>query len=196
MATTADTATTVLWSIETPMTIPAQDCPPGFQRHRYRHVFETDGAWRELWAWLMRPETFTKGQPWPYRVEFLDTPRPDGTVARDFEVGALNAHHGPFMNFCGVISRIEVGDDGAERDLEYAYGAYFLAFRLVRPVGLRVSVEAITEARCRVVMQVDSYVRPWTAGLWTLAQKCFWPGFGVPLRRAGRRSLVASRSEG
>ncbi|MAD19333.1 MAG: hypothetical protein CMJ52_03820 [Planctomycetaceae bacterium] len=172
------------------MTIPSQDCPPRFQRHRYRHAFEIEGAWRAVWNWLMTPDTFTKGQPWPYRVEFLETSGPEGGVARGFEVGALNAHHGPFMNFCGVVSRVEVLDDRAERDIEYAYGAYFLAFRLVRPVGLRVSVDGISESRCRVEVQVDSYVRPWTAGLWTLAQRCFWPGFGLSLRRAGRRTLI------
>ena len=172
------------------MAIPPQSCPPGFQTHRYRHTFETDGRWRDIWSWLMTPETFTAGQPWPYRVEFLDTPRGDGTVARGFDAGTLNAHHGPFMNFCGTVARIEVDDDRAERDIEYGYGSYFLAFRLIRPVGLRVSVESVSEARCLVVVTVDSWVRPWTARLWTLAQKCFWPGFGLSLRKAGRRSLA------
>ena len=171
------------------MTMPSQSCPPGFQSHRYRHTFEIDGSWQAIWEWLMRPETFTAGQPWPYRVEFLETPVPDGTVARGFDLGTLNAHHGPFMNFCGVVSRIEIGEDRAERNIEYGYGAYFLAFRLIRPHGLQVQVEAVTESRCRVVITVDSWVRPWTARLWTLAQKCFWPGFGFSLRKAGRKSL-------
>ena len=50
-------------------------------------------------------------------AEFLDTVLPDGTVARGFDVGTLNAHHGPFMNFCGAISLIDERPDGAERDL-------------------------------------------------------------------------------
>ena len=131
------------------MSIPPQSCPPGFEAHSYQHTFETVGSWRGLWSWLMTPETFTTGQPWPYRVEFLDTPGPDGSIARNFEVGTLNAHHGPFMNFCGAVSRIEVGEDRAERDIEYGYGSYFLAFRLIRPVGLRVTVESVSESRCR-----------------------------------------------
>lgn len=170
------------------MAIPRQTCPPGFVAHEHEYTVVLDRPWRAAWDWLMRPETFIQGQPWPYRVEFLDTELPDGTVARGFDVGTLNAHHGPFMNFCGAISRIDERPDGAERDLEYGYGAYALAFRLVRPHLLRISVDAVDDDRCRVTAHVGSYVRRGMGGLWTTAQRCFWPGFGLSLRRGVPRS--------
>ena len=166
------------------MTIPAQTCPPSFRPHEHEYVTVVNRPWTAVWAWLMRPETFTKGPLWPYRVEFIDTPQADGTVSRGFEVGTLNAHHGPFLNFCGVISRIEERPSGAVRDLEYSYGAYALAFRLIRPHLLRISVDAVEETQCRVTVHVGAYVRRGMSGLWTFAQRCFWPGFGVALRRS------------
>ena len=170
------------------MTIPSSPCPSGFRPHVHEHSFDLAREFEATWTVLMTPETFTKGQPWPYRVEFLDTELPDGTVARGFDVGTLNAHHGPFMNFCGAISRIDERSDGAERDLEYGYGAYALAFRLVRPHLLRISVDAVDDDRCRVTAHVGSYVRRGMGGLWTTAQRCFWPGFGLSLRRGVPRS--------
>ncbi len=131
----------------------------------------------------MTPETFTKGQPWPYRVEFLETPQGDGTVARGFDVGTLNAHHGPFLNFSGVVSEVTVGSDRAVRDLEYVYGAYALAFRWIRPRLLRLAVERTGAERCRVTVRVESFTRPWIAGMWTLGQRIFWTAFGPSLRR-------------
>lgn len=142
----------------------------------------------------MRTETFTRGQPWPYRVEFLDTPQPDGTVARGFDVGTLNAHHGPFLNFCGVVSKVEVTETRAVRDLEYAYGAYAVAFRLIRPTRLGIEVVSTGEASCRVTIQVESFVRPWISSIWTLAQRCFWLGFGPALRRQIPRASPISSS--
>ena len=167
--------------------IPSPPRPRGFIDHVFERTFEVDCGWETAWGWLMRPETFTRGQVWPYRVEFLETPQPDGRIARDFEVGTLNAHHGPFMNFCGVISKVEVGADQAMRDLEYGYGAYALSFRLIRPTMLRIRVQARGDDRCRVTVRVESFARSWIAGLWTLAQRCFWPGFGLALRKAGRK---------
>ena len=168
--------------------------PPGFKAHVHEHVVEVNHPWTVAWGWLHDPETFIKGQPWPYRVEFLDTPLPDGTIARGFDVGTRNAHHGPFMNFCGVISRVSVEADRAERDLDYDYGAYALAFRLIRPTLLRISVDALGPDRCRVTVRVESFVRGWIAGLWTLAQRCFWPFFSAALRWSCRRRSGAGTS--
>ncbi|MAC18267.1 MAG: hypothetical protein CMJ23_01070 [Phycisphaerae bacterium] len=165
------------------MTIPATAIPSGFQIHEFERTFEFQRGFTATWDVLMKTETFTRGQPWPYRVEFIDTPQPDGTVARGFDVGTLNAHHGPFLNFCGVVSRVEVAEDRASRDLEYAYGAYALAFRLIRPTRLGIDVESTGKASCRVTIRVESFVRPWIASFWTFAQRGFWLGFGPALRR-------------
>ena len=168
------------------MSIPTQVRPSGFNDHVFDYSCTIDRPWKTVWSWLLEPDTFVKGQFWPFRVEFLDTPTEDGPVARGFDVGTLNAHHGPFMNFCGVITRVEVGESEAVRDLEYAYGAYAVAFRLIRPSLLRIRVVGEDEHRCRVDVRVESYVRSWHGGIWTLAQRCFWPSFGRMIRRALR----------
>ena len=166
--------------------IPSQTCPDDFRTHVFEKTFDVSCHWELAWNWLMQPETFTKGQIWPYRVEFIDTPQPGGEISRGFQVGTLNSHHGPFMNFCGVIARVDVQGERATRDLQYTYGAHALAFRLIRPDLLRLSTLANGPEQCLVTVRVESYVRPWIAWLWTLAQKCFWPGFGISLRRACR----------
>lgn len=165
------------------MAIPSSPCPPGFRPHVHEHSFDLARGFEETWTVLMTPETFTKGQPWPYRVEFLETPQADGTVARGFDEGTLNAHHGPFLNFSGVVSSVEVGPDRAVRDLEYVYGAYALAFRWIRPRLLRIAVDRTAPDRCRVTVRIESFTRPWIAGAWTLAQRLFWSAFGPSLRR-------------
>ncbi len=162
--------------------------PRGFESHVFERRFEIDRSFEAVWTWLMRPETFTEGQFWPWRVEFLDTPMPDGSVARGFDVGTRNAHHGPFMNFCGRISRVESGADSAVRDLEYGYGAYALCFRLIRPTLLRISASRVDDGRTEVVVRIESAVRSWMAGPWTVAQRCFWPSFGWWMRRGVPRS--------
>ena len=167
--------------------VPPQVRPPRFRDHVHEHVVEVDRPWSVAWGWLHDPDTFIKGQPWPYRVEFLDTPRPDGTVASGFDVGTRNAHHGPFLNFCGVITRVVVEEERAERDLRYDYGAYALAFRLIRPTLLRIGVVGLGPDRCRVTVRVESHVRGWMSGPWTLAQRCFWPFFSIALRWGCRR---------
>ena len=166
--------------------IPVQSCPDGFRTHVFEKTFHLDRNWQTAWHWLMQTETFTRGQIWPYRVEFIDTPLPNGDIARGFDVGTLNAHHGPFMNFCGVIAEVEEHTNRACRDLQYTYGAYALAFRLIRPNLLRISAVAAGSEQCQVTVRVESFVRPWISRLWTLAQACFWPGFGLSLKRACR----------
>ena len=131
----------------------------------------------------MQPETFQDGQLWPWRVEFIDTPLDNGTVARGFDVGTLNAHHGPFMNFCGIIAAVEESDELCSRRLDYSYGAYAIGFRFIRPVSLEIICRKQSETVTNVTVQIDSYVRPWLARPWTLAQTLFWRGFGWGMRR-------------
>lgn len=174
--------------MEAPESIP---CPPRFSEHVFTRAYEVPVPWQVPWSWLMTPETFTKGQVWPFRVEFLDTPLPDGRIARGFDVGTLNAHHGPFMNFCGRITRVETGPDGGRRDLHYDYGAYALAFRLIRPTLLRVEATPSGPTTSVVTVRIESHVRRGLHRAWTLAQRCFWPGFGLALRKACRRATQA-----
>ena len=165
------------------MSVPSAPCPPGFHEHVFEFRFTPTRSMDATWAWLMRPETFTQGQLWPWRVEFLETPLENGTVARGFEVGTLNAHHGPLMNFCGVITRVETADDVCERDLEYGYGAYAIGFRFIRPRLLTIRVTRVDETHCEVMVRVTSHVRRGWNRIWTLGQRGFWPSFKLALRR-------------
>ena len=50
---------------------PPHPLPPGFVEHVFESRFTIDAARERVWAWLEDPATFTEGQVWPYRVEFL-----------------------------------------------------------------------------------------------------------------------------
>ncbi|MDP8973738.1 MAG: hypothetical protein M3N45_11355 [Actinomycetota bacterium] len=72
--------------------------PSGFVPHAYRRSFVVPFGVERVWGWLNDPATFTEGQVWPFRVEFVDG---------GFELGVLNVHHGPFLNVAGVIGGAE-----------------------------------------------------------------------------------------
>lgn len=40
--------------------------------HAYEQSFEVPFPVERVWGWLNDPATFTEGQVWLYRVEFLD----------------------------------------------------------------------------------------------------------------------------
>lgn len=145
--------------------------PAHFQPHHFEHRFEVDAAVDVVWQWLNRIETFTQGQPPGYRVEF---------VGDRFEPGVCTVHHGPFLNFAGVIGDMDVN---RYRDLQYFYGSYALSLRLIRPTRLQFWLEPRGDHTTAVRLRVDSHVRPWMAGLWTFAQRAFWPGLGWQMKR-------------
>lgn len=157
------------------MSVPV-GAPPGFVPHVYRSVFEVPYPWKRVWGWLNDPATFTGGQVWPFRVEFLDG---------GFEPGVLNVHHGPFINFAGVIGEVRSPGEGAAgyRDLKYFYGSYALSPRLCRPTRLQFWVEEPPDAAgpgretSRVTLQLDSLVRRSFLRPWHLSQRLFWSRF-------------------
>lgn len=145
--------------------------PDGFSEHVYRKVFETPHRIDAVWSWLNDPVTFTGGQVWPYRVEFVDG---------GFESGVLNAHYGPFINFAGVIGEVRgpATGEAAYRDLGYFYGSYALSPRLARPTRLQFWAEDAPDAAAtRVTLQLDSLVRVPFIRPWELAQRAFWSRF-------------------
>ena len=150
---------------------PPNACPPGFVAHTFEQSFEIDTPRAAVWSWLENPETFVRGQNWPFRVEFLSH---DPAVPPGFAVGGLNAHHGPLMSFVGQLTEIR---EGAYRSLHYFYGSYLLSLRLVRPTRLEFWVEDTTDGTTHVRLRVSSYVRQSTAGLWTFVQRLFWRRF-------------------
>ncbi|CAN5645725.1 hypothetical protein BH24ACT21_BH24ACT21_16430 [soil metagenome] len=151
---------------ETPV---PQGAPEGFVPHAYRRAFQVPHEQRRVWDWLNDPATFTEGQVWPFRVEFVDG---------GFEPGVLNVHHGPLLNFAGAIGEVrEPGEeDAGYRDLKYFYGSYAISPRLVRPTPLQFWVEGSGE-RTLLTLQVDSLVRRRFVRPWDLLQRVFWQRF-------------------
>ena len=145
--------------------------PQGFVEHAYERSFEVYFPIERVWGWLNDPATFTEGQVWPYRVEFVEG---------GFEPGVLNAHHGPFLNAAGVIGEVRDPAPGASgyRDLKYFYGSYALSPRLVRPTRLRFWAEEVDSTRgTRVSLELDALVRRSFVPVWELSQKIFWSRF-------------------
>jgi len=152
--------------------------PDGWKDHCHRFDIITAAPKEQVWTWLNTPETFTEGQIPPYRVEFV-SPDPENIPA-GFHEGVLNVHHGPLLNFAGVLNEIR---DGEYRDLHYFYGSYAISLRFIRPTRLQFWVEELEPGITRVRGQVDSYVKPWMYRLWTWGQELFWTLFMHLLRR-------------
>lgn len=142
--------------------------PEDFEEHSYLRSFRTPHPVPAVWAWLNDPATFTEGQVWPYRVEF---------VSGGFEPGVLNVHHGPLLNVAGAIGEVRGPEGGvAFRDLRYFYGSYAISPRLVRPTRLRFWAEG-DGAATLVTLRLDSFVRRGFVGAWDLSQRVFWSRF-------------------
>ena len=146
--------------------------PKGFQPHAFERSFRISAPISTVWDWLNRVETFTQGHPPGFWVEF---------VGDRFAPGVCTVHHGPFLNFAGVIGEMT---EPNYRDLQYFYGSYALGMSLIRPVRLQFWLDVDGDGPTVVKLRVDSYVRSWMAPLWTLAQRMFWPGLGWQMRSA------------
>ncbi len=144
--------------------------PPEFTSHTYRRSFVTPFPAGQVWSWLNDPATFTEGQVWPFRVEFVDG---------GFEPGVLNVHHGPLLNVAGVIGEVRDPRPGVTgyRDLKYFYGSYTISPRLVRPTRLQFWAEETISAGTLVTLQLDSLVRRPFVRLWDVSQGIFWARF-------------------
>ena len=164
--------------------LPVVACPP---THRLQHVETTvtiPHPRTEVWEWLCDPATFVDGQVWPWRVEFLDqrTGAPAG-----FTPGVLTTHHGPLMNFAGVIGAVE---EPHYRDLAYTYGAYMISPRICRPVRLQFWLAETAGGRgTRVRIGVDAQLRRGLGRTSRLVQRFFWRRFG----RWGTKAIAERR---
>lgn len=167
------------------MTVQSAPLAPGFVEHAFERRFELAMPRQQVWDWLNDPATFTKGQPWPYFVEF---------VGGGFEPGVQNTHTGPLLHCCGEIGEVRAP---SYRDLRYHYGAYVLAMRWIRPTRLQFWVEAVDERTTAVKVRLDSQCRPWLRGIWTFGHRCFWRFFGWSMRRgvAARARSVTQVAE-
>ena len=155
----------------------AQPKPSFLIHHVFKKTLTLNHSLSDSWLVLNTMETFTKGQVFPFRVEFVAE-----KAAPSFETGVWTNHHGPLLNVCGQIGRMKVNE---YRDLNYSYGSYVLSFRLIRPVRLQFYFKEM-ESGCEVTVQFDSYVVPWLSFFWTFLQSLFWNGFS---RRLSRKSI-------
>lgn len=149
---------------------PPNACPGGFAKHAFETAFRIDAARASVWAWLEDPDTFVRGQIWPFRVEFLST---EPSVPPGFSTG-LNIHHGPLMCFAGQLTEIR---EGEYRCLHYFYGSYVLSLRLVRPTALEFWVDDAPGGGTHVRLRVSSFVHHRFARAWSLLQGLFWKRF-------------------
>jgi hypothetical protein len=150
---------------------PPNACPPGFAKHAFEYAFRIDAARAAVWSWLDDPETFVRGQIWPFRVEFLST---EPSVPPGFSNGGLNVHHGPLMCFAGQLTEIR---EGAYRCLHYFYGSYVLSLRLIRPTALEFWVDDAPDGGTHVRLRVSSFVHRRFARGWSRIQALFWRRF-------------------
>ncbi len=126
-----------------------------------------EGKLTSAWKRLQRRETFTKGQIFPYQVEFVAS-----SQEGEFLPGELNIHHGPLLSVHGRIGRVEEN----YRGLDYFYGSYVISFRLVRPVEL----EFFREGN-KLKLKLRSYVKPWFIPFWRFGNFLLWSSFRFSL---------------
>jgi hypothetical protein len=140
------------------------ECPKGFVNFEYEtRVPISANKIEDFWRRLNIRESFTKGQIFPYRVEF-DASEQVGP----FENGELNIHHGPFLSAHGAID----GLTPHHRGLQYYYGAYVFSFRLVRLVRLDFYRE-----NDGVRLRLKTFVAPWFRPIWHIGNRFFWKFF-------------------
>ncbi len=149
-----------------PHTAPAWMVP-----HVQGHQFVMQHPREAIWTWLNTPETFTQGQIFPYRVEFVSA---EADVPPGFYVGGLNVHHGPFMLFSGTISEMR---PLVYRDLQYFYGSHLFDMRLIRPTRLQFWLDDHPSGGILLRGQIDSFVWRHFVTIWTFGQRLFWQSF-------------------
>ncbi len=148
-----------------------QGAPRGFELHAIEREYDLPADAAVAWEWLEDPATFTRGQIWPYRVEF--TPDREGG-ATDFRVGGLSDHHGPGLSAAGQLTEIR---EGQYRELVYFYGSYVGSFRWIRPSRLEFWVDK-AGPHARVRMRFESFVRTPLLRVWAWGLERFWVRFG------------------
>lgn len=153
-----------------------QHVPHGFEKHEFERKFRIPRPRTEVWSLLTDPKTFTAGQVFPYRVEFVDE---SGSMGAGFKSGTQTLHHGPLINFAGVIGEVR---DQEYRDLQYYYGSYVFSLRLLRPTRLEFYFDAPTPSTTSVTLRVSSLVRRPFGRFWSVFQAVFWFQFGWNIR--------------
>jgi hypothetical protein len=147
--------------------MPAQFLPPQFRLSVFERDFTVRAPRPRVFAWFNDPRTFTSGNPFPYRVEFVGS---ENGAQPGFAPGVQTAHHGPLMLFAGEIGEVRSPE---YRDLPYYYGSYVLSMRLIRPVRLEFFFTATPAGETVVKLKMTSFVRPVFLPFWSFAQRVF-----------------------
>ena len=142
--------------------VPTQSqCPKTMLEVTYEtKIFLTPKKIDDFWRRLNLRETFTRGQIFPYRVEFMAN-----SSEGPFQDGELNIHHGPLLSAHGAID----GVGSSHRGLAYSFGSYVLSFRLIRLVRLDFYRET---AGIRVSLR--AFIAPRLFPFWSIANQIFW----------------------
>lgn len=147
-----------------------QPPPPGFKDYVHEFSFSIEAPEQHVWKWLNDTKTFTDTQYWPYKVEFYS---PDNDVTPNgFHEGVLTTHFGPFVNFAGILTKIEPN----YRDLQYTYGSYAISPRLIRPYRLEFHTKT-DQTQTIITGRLSAYVTPSLYNLWGKSQLTFWKRF-------------------
>ena len=153
-----------------------QYVPDNFEDHKFERIFRISRRRSEVWSLLTDPKTFTAGQIFPYRVEFVDE---TGSKAAGFKYGTQTLHHGPLISFAGIIGEVR---DQEYRDLQYYFGSYIFSLRLLRPTRLEFFFAAPTPSTTLITLRVSSLIRRPFGPLWSAFQVVFWSQFGWNIR--------------
>lgn len=154
-------------------------CPEGFTDRPFQIQYQIGAPLSRVVSLLNATSTFTDGQIFPFRVEFLDPG--SGALTQRFEQGVLTNHHGPLLSAAGILSQI----DGLKyRRLDYFYGSYAISFRLFRPYCLEIWFDPISPDSTRVTAKLSTHCRQGWGWLWSFGQNLFWPQFGWSIRLA------------
>ncbi len=145
-----------------------ENTPVGFIVDQYeRDFYFSEEKIPLIWKRLQRRETFTKGQLFPYKVEFAAS-----SQEGEFSPGELNIHHGPLLSVHGAIGEVT----SSYRSLHYFYGSYVISFRFVRPVQLE-----FYRYDNRIQLKFKVYTRPWFKPIWRFLNHVLWSGFRISI---------------
>lgn len=161
-----------------------QFLPPHFVADEFETSFTLNQTQVQVFHFFCNTKTFTNLQIPPYRVEFVSC-HPDKKNV--FETGVQTIHHGPLMNFAGVIGEIR---SPYYRDLQYYYGSYAISLYLARPVRLEIWFDKISDKKTKVKIKVTWHIRKSFRWFWRLFQKIFFLQFAGNIKICNFFGLV------
>lgn len=144
--------------------------PKNFKSHTAEQTFTVAAPQNDVFTWLLKKSTFTSGQLPPYKVEFLS----DNDDSPYMSVGDKTNHHGPGIQFAGVMTSIVAP---SYRKLNYNYGSYALSFRWARPSSLEIYTDDVNGTHTKVTIKLVTHTHYIMYPVWSLMMRFFWQQF-------------------